>query len=134
MREIAILRPGCLPRPECVPLVTVNLVVNVKRITDLGRLRTMATPSVDPSARTIGRTTSCRICPPLHLLLTGTEPARRRRRRTRAGTDVTHPTTSVGEAIGYLRDRQITLTWDQAAGTLQAGAAEAAKTIIRKAS
>jgi hypothetical protein len=38
------------------------------------------------------------------------------------------------DVIGYLRDRRITLTWDQAAGTLQAGAAEAAKTIIRKAS
>jgi len=72
--------------------------------------------------------------PALHLLLTGTEPARRRRRRTRAGIDVTHPTASVGEAIGYLRDRQITLTYDQDTGTLQAGTRETAKTIIGKAS
>jgi hypothetical protein len=36
--------------------------------------------------------------------------------------------------IGYLRDRGITLTYDPAAGTLQAGTGEAAKTVIRKAS
>ena len=36
--------------------------------------------------------------------------------------------------IGYLRGHQITLTWDQAAGTLRAGTGEAAKTVIRKAS
>jgi len=70
----------------------------------------------------------------LHLLLTGTESARRRRRRTRAGIDVTHPAASVGEAIGYLRDRQIALTYDQDTGTLQAGTRETAKTIIGKAS
>jgi hypothetical protein len=36
--------------------------------------------------------------------------------------------------IGYLRDRGITLTYDPAAGTLQAGTCEAAKTTIRKVS
>jgi hypothetical protein len=36
--------------------------------------------------------------------------------------------------IGYLRDRGITLTYDPAAGTLQAGACETAKATIRKAS
>jgi hypothetical protein len=35
--------------------------------------------------------------------------------------------------IGYVRDRGVTLTYDPAAGTLQAGTREAAKTIIRKA-
>jgi len=34
----------------------------------------------------------------------------------------------------YVRDRGITLTYDPAAGTLQAGTCEAAKTVIRKAS
>ena len=38
-------------------LITVNLVINVKRMVDLARLRKMATPSVDPSARTIGAST-----------------------------------------------------------------------------
>jgi hypothetical protein len=36
--------------------------------------------------------------------------------------------------IGYVRDRGITFTYDPAAGTLQAGTSEAAKTLIRKAS
>jgi site-specific DNA recombinase len=72
--------------------------------------------------------------PALHLLLTGAESGgERRRRRTRRGTDV-RPATSPQEAISYLREHQITLTWDQAAGTLQAGTGEAAKTLIRKAS
>ena len=44
---------------------------------------------------------------------------------------MTHPA-SVAEAIGCLRDRQITLTYDQDAGTLQAATSEAAKTIIGK--
>jgi hypothetical protein len=67
----------------------------------------------------------------LHLLLTGTQPARRR--RTRRGAD-TRPQASAQDVIGYLRDRGITLTYDPAAGTLQAGTGEAAKTVIRKAS
>jgi hypothetical protein len=65
--------------------------------------------------------------PALHLLLTRTEQAgERRRRRTRRGTDV-RPAISPEEMIGYLREHQITLTWDQAAGTLRAGTGEAAK-------
>jgi hypothetical protein len=67
----------------------------------------------------------------LHLLLTGTQPARRR--RTRRGAD-TRPQAGAEDVIGYLRDRGITLTYDPAAGTLQAGTGEAAKTVIRKAS
>jgi hypothetical protein len=69
--------------------------------------------------------------PALHLLLTGTEPARRRR-RTRRGAD-TRPQAGADDVIGYMRDRGVTLTYDPAAGTLQAGTCEAIKTIIRKA-
>jgi site-specific DNA recombinase len=68
--------------------------------------------------------------PALHLLLTGTQPARRR--RTRRGAD-TRPQAGAQDVIGYLRARGITLTYDPAAGTLQAGTCEAIKTIIRKA-
>jgi hypothetical protein len=35
---------------------------------------------------------------------------------------------------GYLRERGITLTYDPAAGTLQAGTCVAAKALVRKAS
>ncbi len=71
--------------------------------------------------------------PALHLRLTGSEAtAGPRRRRTRHGTDV-RPAVSPEEAIRYLRDHQITLTWDPAAATLQAGT-EAIKTITCKAS
>ncbi len=72
--------------------------------------------------------------PALHLLLTGTQPPASRRRRTRRGTDARPPAASPEDAIGYLREHQITLTYDPAAGTLQAGTAEANKTTIRKAS
>jgi Recombinase zinc beta ribbon domain len=51
--------------------------------------------------------------PALHLLLTGTEPARRRR-RTRRGAD-TRPQAGADDVIGYMRDRGITLTYDPAA-------------------
>lgn len=44
------------------------------------------------------------------------------------------PAISPEEMIDYLRGHQITLTWDQAAGTLRAGTGEAARTLIRKAS
>ena len=68
--------------------------------------------------------------PALHLLLAGADPAARRRRRTRreAGT---RPQAGPEDVIGYLRERGITLTYDPAAGTLQA---DTAKTLIRKAS
>jgi site-specific DNA recombinase len=69
----------------------------------------------------------------LYLLVTGTEPADSRRRRTRRGADA-RPRAGAEDVIGYLRDRGITLIYDPAAGTLQAGTCEAAKTAIRKAS
>jgi site-specific DNA recombinase len=70
----------------------------------------------------------------LYVLLTKAGQAgERRRRRTRRGADV-RPPVSPEDAIGYLREHQITLTYDQAAETLQAGTGGAAKTIIRKAS
>jgi site-specific DNA recombinase len=72
--------------------------------------------------------------PALHLLLTGTQPPASRRRRTRRGTDAQPPAASTEGAIGYLREHGITLTYDPAGGTLQAGTAEATKTTIRKAS
>ena len=64
--------------------------------------------------------------PALHLLLTS--PAVRARRRTRAGADV-RSTVSPGEVIGYLREHEITLTWNPAAATLQARATQTAKTV-----
>jgi site-specific DNA recombinase len=69
--------------------------------------------------------------PALHLLLT--TPAVRARRRTRAGTDVTDAA-SPDEVIGYLRENEITLTWNPAAAALQAHATETAKTVTVKAS
>jgi DNA invertase Pin-like site-specific DNA recombinase len=72
--------------------------------------------------------------PALYLLLTGTGSAgERRRRRTRRGVDVP-PLASAEDVTGYLRKNQVTLTWNQAAGTLQAGAVGAITTITRKAS
>ena len=62
----------------------------------------------------------------LHLLLTS--PAVRARRRTRAGTDV-RSTVSPAEVIGYLREHEITLTWNPAAAALQAPATQTAKTV-----
>ena len=71
--------------------------------------------------------------PALHLPLTGADPGARRRRRTRHGMDMPPPV-SAGDVIGYLREHQITLTWDRAAGTLRAGTSEDAKTTSMKAS
>jgi hypothetical protein len=67
--------------------------------------------------------------PALHLLLTTS--AVHVRRRTRAGTDV-RATASPGEVIGYLREHEITLTWDPAAAALQARATQTAKTVTVK--
>ena len=72
------------------------------------------------------------LLPALHLLLTGAEPPAPRRRRTRRGTEA-RPAASAEEAIGYLRENGITLTYDPAAGTLQAGTSDA-KTTVMKAS
>ena len=69
--------------------------------------------------------------PALHLLLT--TPAVRARRRTRAGADVTG-TASPGEVIAYLREHEITLTWNPAAATVQAHATQTAKTVTVNAS
>ena len=41
---------------------------------------------------------------------------------------------SAGEVIGYLREHEITLTWDPAAAALQARGTETAKTVTVKAS
>ena len=73
--------------------------------------------------------------PVLHLLLTGREHGpRRRRRRTRGGIDVQQPA-SAHEVINYLREQQITLTYDPASGTLRAATAgDAAQSITLKAS
>jgi hypothetical protein len=54
--------------------------------------------------------------PALHLLLT--EPAGGpRRRRTRRGTDVWRQ--AAEDVIGYLREQQMTLTYDPAAGSCE---------------
>jgi site-specific DNA recombinase len=66
--------------------------------------------------------------PALHLLLTS--PAVRVRRRTRAGTDARSACRlSVDEVIWYLREHEITLTWNPAAAALQARATKTAKTV-----
>ncbi len=69
--------------------------------------------------------------PALHLFLT--TPATRARRRTRAGADVAG-TVGPAEVIGYLREQEITLTWNPAAGALQARVPETATTVTVKAS
>ena len=56
------------------------------------------------------------------LLLTGAGPAGGRRRRTRRGTDTRYQA-SPEDVIGYLREQQIALTYDPAAGTLHAATA-----------
>jgi site-specific DNA recombinase len=68
--------------------------------------------------------------PALHLLLTGS-PGATRRRRTHRGTDVRHQ--AAQDVIGYLRDQQVTLTYDPATDALRAGTGETAQTIILKA-
>jgi len=66
--------------------------------------------------------------PAVHLMLTGTGPGREgQRRRTRRGADVRYQATAE-DVTGYLREHQITLTYDPAAGTLHAGSGEATTT------
>jgi site-specific DNA recombinase len=67
----------------------------------------------------------------LHLLLTEPEGGPRRR-RTRRGTDVRSQ--SAEDVLCYLREQEITLTYDPAAGTLRAGADNAAQAITLQAS
>lgn len=74
-----------------------------------------------------------RILAHLPTLLTETDPARGRRRRARGGTDVRHQA-SIEYVIGYLREQQITLTYDPAASALRAGTGPAAMTVTLKAS
>ncbi len=62
------------------------------------------------------------------LLAADYPPATRARRRTRAGAHV-RSTVSPAEAIGYLREHDITLTWNPAAAALQARATQTAKTV-----
>jgi len=69
--------------------------------------------------------------PALHLLLTG-PAAETRRRRTRRGTDVRYQAPE--DVITYLRQQQIALTYDPAAGTLRASTGESAQTITLKTS
>jgi site-specific DNA recombinase len=64
--------------------------------------------------------------PALHQLLT--TPAVRARRRTRGGADV-RDTASPQDVIGYLREQQVTLTWDPATAAVQARVSETAKTV-----
>jgi DNA invertase Pin-like site-specific DNA recombinase len=71
--------------------------------------------------------------PALHTLLSGAPPAQERRRRTRRGVDA-RSHASPQEAISYLRENKITLTYDQAAASLRAGTGGPAKTITVKAS
>jgi hypothetical protein len=62
--------------------------------------------------------------PALHVLITAAPAAVGRRRRTRRGTDLGHQA-SPADVIGYLREQQITLTYDPATGTLHVRTAEA---------
>jgi hypothetical protein len=71
-----------------------------------------------------------KIVPHLPALLL-TTPAARARRRTRAGADV-RPVTSPEHMIRYLREHEITLTWDPAVAALQARGTETAKTLTVK--
>jgi hypothetical protein len=66
----------------------------------------------------------------LHMLLTQAEPPAARRRRTRRGADA-RPAASSEEAISYLRENEIALSYDQAAASLRAGKSGAAKTITK---
>jgi len=68
------------------------------------------------------------------LFVAGAEPAAtRRRRRTRCGADVHRPI-SDQDIVGYLRARQISLTYDLRTGTLQLDTPEGATTVIGHAS
>ena len=72
--------------------------------------------------------------PALRARLTAAAPlAARRRRRTRAGIEVARPV-SAEKVIGYLRAREITLTYDPQAATLRADTPDAVTTVIGRAS
>ena len=69
--------------------------------------------------------------PALHLLLTGPAEGTRRRRTSR-GTDVLCQ--AAEDVIGYLREQQISLTYDPAAASLRAKTGRDAQAITMKAS
>jgi DNA invertase Pin-like site-specific DNA recombinase len=69
--------------------------------------------------------------PALHLLLTAPAGGLRRR-RTRSGTDIRHQPAE--QVIAYLREQQVTLTYDPASASMVAGTGQAAQTITLKAS
>ncbi len=70
--------------------------------------------------------------PALHLLLAGADGSDgQRRRRTRRGADARHHA-SPEDVIARLRDNQVTLTFDAAAGTLHAEGAAAIHIVTRK--
>ena len=75
---------------------------------------------------TPGRTASCPACP----LCASTGRSRARRSAQEAPTDV-RPAASPEDVIGYLREHGITLTYDPAAGTLQAGASDVKPTLMK---
>jgi site-specific DNA recombinase len=66
--------------------------------------------------------------PALHHLLAGTQTGHRTRRRTRGGTDL-ETTASPEEVIGWLREHEITLTWDPATSALQAFGTDTSETV-----
>jgi hypothetical protein len=72
--------------------------------------------------------------PALYRLLTSAPSVgERTRRRTRRGTD-TRTAASPEEAIGWLREHEITLTWDPVTATVQARATETSETVTITAS
>ena len=71
--------------------------------------------------------------PALHALMTEATATEGRRRRTRRGTDVRHQA-SAEDVLSYLREQQITLTYNPPTGTLRTGTAETATTVTLKAS
>lgn len=71
--------------------------------------------------------------PALHALMTEAPPAEGRRRRTHRGIDVRYQA-SAEDVISYLREQQLTLAYDPAAGALHVGTGETAQTITLQAS
>jgi hypothetical protein len=80
---------------------------------------------------TSARTGSCRTCPPCTCC--SPSPPEDSAGGARRGADIRYQA-GPEDVIGYLRERQITLTHDPASGTLDAGIAEAAQTITLTAS
>jgi hypothetical protein len=69
--------------------------------------------------------------PALHMLLTQPPSAERRRKRTRGGVD-TRCQATADDVIRYLREQQVTLTYDPAASALHAENGRAATTMSLK--